>query len=76
MIDILILLMLWLMSCAICAVIGFFVAYKGSDKHAGRKPVNAERKEVAPEMSREQQEYLNMLTYDGTPQEPIDAERR
>ena len=76
MIDILILLMLWLMSCAICAVIGFFVACKGLVKQRDRKPVKAERQEVAPQMSREQQEYLNMLTYDGTPQEPIDAERR
>lgn len=76
MINILILTIVWLTSCGISAFVGFFVGFKCWSKSTNKKSTEARKQEVTPQISREQQEYLNMLTYDGTPQEPIDAERR
>lgn len=69
-IQILILIMLWLMSCAFCTFVGFFVADKGL---LSVKSKNTAETEIDPEIikkaEREAWELNNMLTYDGTPQE-------
>lgn len=75
-IQILILLIVWLMSCAVCALVGFFVGVKGWFK-ADRKNVVQSEAEVISEAERHKRErealeYQNMMTYDGTPQRPID----
>ena len=78
--EILILLILWLTSCAFCWFVGFFVACKVVCKSVNKsvslldtEPVPAEE-----QLNRDMEaiEYLNMMTYDGTPQMPIDAEKR
>lgn len=78
--DILIIIMLWLMSNAVCVLVGFFVGRKGqlltqSKKPTGRK-IEPISKEEQLKRDRELQEYINMMTYDGTEQQPIDAIKR
>ena len=68
------------MSNAVCVLVGFFVARKGQlltqgKKHTERK-IEPISKEEQLKRDRELQEYINMMTYDGTEQEPIDAIKR
>ena len=78
--DILIIIMLWLMSNAVCVLVGFFVARKGQlltqSKNATERKIEPISKEEQLKRDRELQEYINMMTYDGTEQEPIDAIKR
>ena len=78
--DILIIIMLWLMSNAVCVLVGFFVARKGQLLTQGKKPTERKIEPIPKEeqlkRDRELQEYINMMTYDGTEQEPIDAIKR
>lgn len=78
--DILIIIMLWLMSNAVCVFVGFFVARKGLLLTRNKKPTERKIEPISKEeqlkRDRELQEYINMMTYDGTEQEPIDAIKR
>lgn len=78
--DILIIIMLWLMSNAVCVLVGFFVARKGQLLTQGKKPTERKIEPISKaeqfKRDRELQEYINMMTYDGTEQEPIDAIKR
>lgn len=78
--DILIIIMLWLMSNAVCMLVGFFVARKGQlltqRKNATERKIEPISKEEQLKRDRELQEYINMMTYDGTEQQPIDAIKR
>ena len=78
--DILIIIMLWLMSNAVCVLVGFFVARKGQLLTQSKKPTERKIEPISKEeqlkRDRELQEYINMMTYDGTEQEPIDAIKR
>lgn len=74
-IQILILLMLWLMSCVICALIGFFVAktdwFKATKKNGSHDEFTQVSDEQQRRREREEREYFNMMNYNGTPQEEI-----
>ena len=63
----LIVLMIWLISCAVCGAIGFFCARKFCVKKA------TEPKKLTPEQERLQQkkarEELNFYSYDGSVQD-------
>lgn len=78
--DILIIIMLWLMSNAVCVLVGFFVGCKGRLLTQSKKPTERKIEPISKEeqlkRDRELQEYINMMTYDGTEQEPIDAIKR
>lgn len=73
MIEILILLILWLLSCAVCALSGFFVAWKGLRLKRKNVVQGETDPQIVRQAERELRELHNMLTYDGTPQEPIDG---
>ena len=62
---------LWLMSCAVCVLVGFFVAKNRKSRKAVKPIDSSEQKRL----EREQQELLNMLTYDGTPQIEVRGKR-
>lgn len=77
--DILIIIMLWLMSNAVCVLVGFFVGRKGQftqSKKLTERKIEPISKEEQLKRDRELQEYINMMTYDGTEQQPIDAIKR
>jgi hypothetical protein len=62
--------MLWLMSCAFCTFVGFFIAEKGLLSVKSKTTAKAEiDPEIIKKAEREAWELNNMLTYDGTPQE-------
>lgn len=75
-IQILTLISLWLIGCAGCVLVGFFLAreLKDTDKKEKRAETEIEpiSKEEELKRQREALEYFNMMTYDGTPQDPID----
>ena len=74
MIEILILLILWLLSCAVCVLGGFFIGCKGLYTAKRKNAVQGETDpQIVRQAERELRELHNMLTYDGTPQEPIDG---
>ena len=76
MIEILILLILWLLSCAVCALSGFFVGWKGLYRLKRKNAVQSEADpQIVRQAERELRELHNMLTYDGTPQETIDGNK-
>ena len=68
------------MSNAVCVLVGFFVARKCQLLTQGKKPTERKIEPISKEeqlkRDRELQEYINMMTYDGTEQEPIDAIKR
>jgi uncharacterized membrane-anchored protein YhcB (DUF1043 family) len=67
--------MLWLMSNAVCVLIGFFIARLIDSKDGKKKAVQPQIKQISEEekikRERELKEFINMMTYDGTPQEKI-----
>lgn len=76
MIEILILLILWLLSCAVCALGGFFIGCKSLYKAKRKNDVQNEADpQILRKAERELRELHNMLTYDGTPQAPIDENK-
>lgn len=76
MIEILILLILWLLSCAVCALSGFFIGCKGLYRSKRKNAVQSEADpQILRKAEREFRELHNMLTYDGTPQAPIDENK-
>ena len=76
MIEILILLILWLLSCAVCVLGGFFIGCKGLYRSKRKNAVQSEADpQILRRAERELRELHNMLTYDGTPQEPIDGNK-
>ena len=68
--------MLWLMSNAVCVLIGFFVARLIGGKADDKKVAEPKKETISNEerikREREVREFINMMTYDGTPQAPID----
>lgn len=63
---ILILVMLWLITCAVCTFVGFFVGRISIKRKPATKPAPPSlRQKIA------QKEFENFMNYDGTPQEPI-----
>lgn len=72
--------MLWSMSNAVCVLVGFFVGRKCQLLTQGKKTTKRKIEPISKEeqlkRDRELQEYINMMTYDGTEQEPIDAIKR
>lgn len=76
--EILIVIMLWLMSNAVCVLIGFFVACLIGSKSNDKKVTELKKEPISNEedlkRKREALEYFNMMTYDGTPQQTIDIE--
>ena len=73
--EILILIFLWLISCVLCAAVGFFIAIK-----VKRPTARAEPHKLTEEQQRQvlkaKLERDNFLNYTGSPQEPIDAQLR
>ena len=69
MIEILILLTVWLIACALCAVVGFFVGIKHKDISKPQKapePVSEQKIREAEKIARELE---NFYSYDGTKQD-------
>ncbi len=67
-VEILILITLWLIACAGCAVIGFFVGVNnGKTKEVKRppEPITQEQERLAEKIARETK---NFYSYDGTKQ--------
>ena len=79
MFEILILLILWLTSCGVSLLVGFFVAravFKSLSldevyKNSGNKDIQYDEAELK-KAEKAQRELYNMLTYDGSIQEPFD----
>ena len=66
---ILILLTLWLIVCALCAAVGYFI---GQGKRKRVKPPEPTEKQIR-EAKRAEKELNNMLFYDGGEQTDIDV---
>ena len=66
---ILILLTLWLIVCALCVAVGFFI---GQSKQKRVKPPEPTEKQIR-EAKRAEKELNNMLNYNGDEQTDIDA---
>lgn len=66
---ILILLTLWLIVCALCAAVGFFI---GQSKQKRVKPPEPTEKQIR-EAKRAEEELSNMLNYNGDEQTDINA---
>lgn len=62
----LILVMLWLITCAVCTFVGFFVGRISIKRKPATKLVSQSLKQKIA-----QKEFENFMNYDGTPQEPI-----
>lgn len=69
MIEILILLTVWLIACALCAVVGFFVGYKYKDIIKPKKTIEplTEAQEMKKAKARHEEE--NFWNYSGVVQE-------
>lgn len=63
-----------------CVLVGFFIGRKCQLPTQSKKPTERKIEPISKEeqlkRDRELQEYINMMTYDGTKQEPIDAIKR
>lgn len=68
-VSILILLTLWLMVCALCAAVGFFI---GQRKQKRINPPEPTEKQIR-DAKRAEAELSNMLSYVGDEQTDIDA---
>ena len=66
---ILILLTLWLIVCALCAAVGYFI---GQGKRKRVKPPEPTEKQIR-EAKRAEEELSNMLNYNGDEQTDIDV---
>lgn len=66
---ILILLTLWLIVCALCVAVGFFI---GQSKQKRVKPLEPTEKQIR-EAKRAEEELSNMLNYNGDEQTDIDV---
>ena len=66
---ILILLTLWLIVCALCVAVGFFI---GQSKQRRVKPPEPTEKQIR-EAKRAEEELSNMLNYNGDEQTDINA---
>lgn len=66
---ILILLTLWLIVCALCVAVGFFI---GQSKQKRVKPPEPTEKQIR-EAKRAEAERQNMMTYNGDEQTDIDV---
>lgn len=64
------LFILWLLSCGLSAAAGYFVGGRGKAPRAV-KPLQPDAEET-PGERRAKLEESNFLTYDGTPQPPIE----
>lgn len=64
---ILILLSLWLIVCALCAAVGYFI---GQGKQKRVKPPEPTEKQIR-DAKRAEEELSNMLSYDGNIQDDI-----
>ena len=73
MIEILILLSIWLIACAVCFAIGFFVAYKYKDINKTKKSAEPITEQQIKEAEKIARELDNFYRYDGTKQDDFNA---
>lgn len=74
MIEILILLTIWLIACAVCFAIGFFVALKYKDMSKAKKPTEPITEQQIREAEKIARELDNFYRYDGTKQNDFNTQ--
>lgn len=67
-VQILLLLTLWLIVCAVCFVVGFFVGIKNKPKEAPKTPPAPLTEEQERQIEKAQRELRNFWAYNGTNQ--------
>ena len=72
-ITILILLTLWLMICAVCGFIGFFIGVKKIPESKPKPPPEPLTEEQERQVKRLAREIDNFYRYDGTKQDDFNA---
>ena len=73
MIEMLILLSIWLIACAVCFAIGFFVACKYKDINKTKKSAEPITEQQIKEAEKIARELDNFYRYDGTKQDDFNA---
>lgn len=67
-VDILILITLWLIACAVCFAIGFFVGLRKRPKQISKPPPEPLTEEQERKIKKMEKEIENFWAYDGTEQ--------
>ena len=74
MIEILILLTVWLIACAVCTVVGFFIGYKHKDIIKPKKAIEPISELKVKEAEKIARELENFYSYDGSVQNDFNTQ--